>query len=397
MNFVFNPFYKIYKPKKIITITLDNDTRATHLPKFPINKYTTFYCVMKHLDVIPMDIIRYIIGIICDTDQIHFRLLISEMLLSLFNITQLNIQFPANCNLTFEELHEATLMKIFKIIVYPNKFRTSDYDCYYYYEKFTHPNRQYHSTKLTMCATCNNQTKNISNCISICENCRSELKSHKHNVIVGASDYFYDEIKMKTRFEDLKTITYYKCLEYDSTQETLVYISKEDVKKTNMMIVETKSILREEKNTYKLQKLCIDSRFYRTCNMANHYMAKNKILSHLNTSYKNFTTCIDQFDNNFKLRPYMRLFTVSQIKKNKKALLQDLKQELAEVIKANKHNKAVLDNINVIINDVVLKENKKIDNKILLKHTSVKNKTQDKVWKFNNIKNKVRGNKYGGR
>lgn len=92
----------------------NKETRIKYLSKFPTRKYTTFKNSM--MPILPVDVIRYIMYIMIDTDKIELRLLMTESIYFYFGVRNLSIQFPS-CHLTYEEMHEAMVVKLFAIIL----------------------------------------------------------------------------------------------------------------------------------------------------------------------------------------------------------------------------------------------------------------------------------------
>ena len=89
----------------------------SNLRKFPTKKYVTYYCSMLQRNEIPCDIIKIILSMMIKTDEIPLRIIIIEIISSIFTINIENIRLPKNIDITYEEIHEIMILKMFYIAV----------------------------------------------------------------------------------------------------------------------------------------------------------------------------------------------------------------------------------------------------------------------------------------
>ena len=197
------------------------------ISQFPFNKYITFRCSMQLLDHLPPDTIKYILSIMIDTDHIQLRLLIAEMVHSIFNIQMLNI--PKFHKLSHEEVHEAMIFKIVYIIL----VRLNN-------DKFDQPYQKIINDSCIICKDINCFSVNN---VPLCSNCNRKMSSQYASEVIKFylgniincnfkknkhSGFRIDpslHTNHYTLLEKLIPLTYYNYLEYNKGQ--LVYISKE--------------------------------------------------------------------------------------------------------------------------------------------------------------------------
>jgi hypothetical protein len=237
------PWWSSWNGEKYNEIILDRSTRMKHLPKFPIIKYITFCCVMNHLSELPDDVIKYILYIIIGVDRIDFRLRITEFMLSYFNIESLNIQIPSSFvgNMSYEAIHEATILKIFHIALMNDTDKpfkeqywgdgvTIDYLDNVSQTRISE-NSEY------QCACCKDYSCKLYNHVAICGECIYRLGTSARVITKHFSDIlefprhdfiwwmehcnFVPEVGF-AEFYNLIPSTYYNYLEYDFSQKKLI-------------------------------------------------------------------------------------------------------------------------------------------------------------------------------
>jgi hypothetical protein len=349
---------------------------------------------MLHLGIMPMDIIKYIMYIMIATDKIHRRLLITEMVLSLFDVP-LNIDLPKECNLNFAEIHEAMIMKMFEIAIRPNKFQaTPSWGGLYKYT--THG-----------CISCTRYVEEIINDIRICARCHHKLESYKKNTIIEDSNYFYKDKKILSDFKDLKHITYHKYFEYDDSQKKMIFISKQNQIKRKNLKQNMKSLITQERCIQTLQIKSMVYQFNEASKIWRHSKLINETYVRLDKLYDDFVLKNLLRANDYhELSPYIYnmsylLEYVDKKINNKKQKLNNLNEELQQITVLTTQNKSVLFEFQNMVDNFVKYNVKnsvqRIENKFSLKHLKINKKIEDKVWKSNNIKNKVRDNKYNGK
>jgi len=76
----------------IINPHIHKDTINKQISIFPMRKYTTFKNVMLKLNLLPVDVIRYIMYMMIDTDKIYLRLYMTASILTtnLMKMTKYN-------------------------------------------------------------------------------------------------------------------------------------------------------------------------------------------------------------------------------------------------------------------------------------------------------------------
>jgi hypothetical protein len=340
-RFLLFPFISQFKTPLI----LDRETRIRHLSKFPSNKYTIFKCIMLHINELPEDVIKYILYMMIDTDKIHLRLSIVESLLLLFNIEKLDIEFPKS-TLTFWEMHEAMLIKI-----YENRYENLSKKFSYNLPKDNYP-----------CFICKIHIYNIINDVGLCCKCDSKLKS-KTEIVEDfkiLDNISYDD------FKNLKKITYYKYIKYDKSTGQLEFISKiYQIQKKQLTNYLTLSINQEKKR----QNMYIEFSLLYINNISPIYFL-DRINDLERIGYYNYTLS--------------NLNKTNKIESLTKILEQEKKNTL--VLKNNLFNYIKTANIDILSKVDTIKKEYKFVNKWLLKHHK----------KILNNK-KIKNNKYGKR
>jgi hypothetical protein len=384
-----------------LPIILDVDNRIKHSPKFPVNKYLTFKCVMMHLNVLPMDVIKYIMYMIIDSDKIHQRLLISEFVLSILDVQSLNIQMPKKCGLTFEEAHEGTLMKMFEISAEPMKFyKQSTMDKYYFKPEFVAQYKLQCDSQNCTCISCDSYKCTVINNVGICANCYRKLTSWEKKKFVNKFDNcgYFDLNNVYKNFKELKEITSYKYFEYigDNNIKYFTFVSKQTQIDRKNYKVYIKKLIEEEKEMHYKQFQLIDDNYKKSSVVIKRSKTYMNKLYQLNDIYKHFTVLKSMHYYTIITRIYSAYGKSGP--RHKKNNLDELKKELTEIKKLTRQYNEVLfkfdDVKNNLYDDGVTK---KVENKFMLKHMKGKKRIDETIWKRNNIKNKVKGNKYGNR
>ena len=219
---------------------IDSNTRKKYLARFPTNKYVTFTCCIQNI-YLPSDVVKCILNIMINTDKIHIRLLITEIILSVFKIDALNIYFPKEGDLSYEEIHEAMLLKMFKITL-QSFTRRQQRDIFHPFMVFGDKwwqNRVVERTTIhkRKCISCSRQTCGLTNNVIICKMCKNILHGTFMRDIVTkyCKDIlllsFYNILPPLDEFEKLIPLTYYNYLEYEFSKEKsfgkeLMFVSK---------------------------------------------------------------------------------------------------------------------------------------------------------------------------
>lgn len=206
----------------------NKETRIKYLSKFPTRKYTTFKNSM--MAILPVDVIRYIMYIMIDTDKIDLRLLMTESIYFYFGVKNLSIQFPS-CHLTYEEMHEAMIVKLFDIILTDHRLSVD----------------RYHH-----CNVCKTISNFIIKDVQLCHLCLHRLKYNVSELIFNEKLININDNDIK----ELKSITYYKYLKYDGE---LHYMSKSVQMEQKIKKLHLRSLIdKEEKMQHHYRTMLID-------------------------------------------------------------------------------------------------------------------------------------------
>lgn len=328
-----------------IPIILDRFTRINYLSNFPMKKYTTFYhCLAEFLPELPMDVVKYIMSMMIDTDKIHLRLSVMEAMLLHLNVNQLNIEFP-NCSLDFNEMHEAMLIKLYMLSCHPKL-------SYEYLPSYDYK-----------CTLCNYHGDIKINDVIICIRCYQRIRYFKAKEII--QDYPVLKTVNDENFKELKQITYFKYLTYNTNYE-LSFVSKKLQAETKNLKIHLKQLITQE--TILQEK-------YET----------------LNTRYHDFLLCKQWDDNSYKSYDKIcqlncKLICVSLYIKKSNDKIDNLKEALKNLKnKTNILKSICFEYIKWINhkNNNILKEQKKLQKTLYNQHVNQVKMPKNKRSKVN--------------
>lgn len=286
-----------------LPIILDRFTRIQYISNFPMKKYTTFYYSLPEL---PMDVIKYIMYIMIDTDKIHLRLSIMEALFLHLNINKLNIKFP-ECSLNFYEMQEAMLIKLYSI-VYKDKI------------SYDHLPRICYQCTLCDCASdikINDVIMNI--------RCYHKLRDLKNKIII--EDIPVLNVSEK-ELKELNNITYVKYLKYNKYD--LEFVSKKvQVEKKNLKM-HLKKLIEQEQTIQKIyEKTNKQYHNLLTCKPMDNHSYNTYIEIYCLNHILNRPIAIYNYNDKFQM--------LNEVLKNEKAKTNILKLMYEEYIKWLNH------------------------------------------------------------